>query len=288
MDFDLTSRECRYLLFPRFNGLNTPPPGNLAVVREGQFGLSKECVLIFVLAHRIGQDGSPQRPRAAAKPQVLRALLTIVAKRPSRRPGLSRIVAVEHARHRRGKTEIVMKVMSHGLRPISALVMMALINLRPSHQWLVILHSRCKIVIAHLLLILALLAMPTWSIAQSSTQVGLPVIFVHGICDTPDSFLPMEQAVRATLESRYPTLYPPPGITSDADEYVVFYDGVNVTFQVPPASQYNPVLSSDQVDRTRRFFLVALDDPGQTIYQFFDAANEVANIPIYQKGNELV
>jgi hypothetical protein len=98
----------------------------------------------------------------------------------------------------------------------------------------------------------------------------------------------MEQAVRATLESRYPTLYPPPGITSDADEYVVFYDGVNVTFQVPPASQYNPVLSSDQVDRTRRFFLVALDDPGQTIYQFFDAANEVANIPIYQKGNELV
>ncbi|MHB1953043.1 MAG: Ig-like domain repeat protein [Sulfobacillus sp.] len=144
--------------------------------------------------------------------------------------------------------------------------------------------SRAK---AALLILLALFAWSRSSVAQGAGQIGLPVIFVHGICDTADSFLPVERAVRATLESHYPTQYPPPALSSDPEEHVVFYDGVSVNFQVPPASQYNPVLNIDQVDKTRRFFLVALDDPGQTEYQFFDAANAVANIPIYQKGNEL-
>jgi hypothetical protein len=142
-----------------------------------------------------------------------------------------------------------------------------------------------------LLVLFALVVCAKLADAQTAGPIGLPVIFVHGICDTADSFLPAEQAVRATLESHYPTQYPLPSLSSDPDEYVVFYDGVNVSFQVPPASQYNPVLNlnTDQIAKikTRRFFLVALDDPGQTEYQFFDAANEVANIPIYQKGNEL-
>ena len=132
-------------------------------------------------------------------------------------------------------------------------------------------------------LILATLGLTNRLSAQSSGQIGLPVIFVHGICDTPDSFLPAEEAVRATLESHYPTQYPLPATPSDPDEYVVFYNGETVTFQVPPINQYTPPLNPDQVDTTRRFFLVALDDPSQNWYQLFDETNEVANIPIYEK-----
>jgi hypothetical protein len=121
---------------------------------------------------------------------------------------------------------------------------------------------------------------------QTTSQKGLPVIFVHGICDRPDSFLPAESAVKTTLRNHYPALYEVPQLSGDSDEYVVFYDGINVHFQAPPFNAYNPILAAYQIEPSTRFFLVALDDPAQTMYGYFDKA-EVMKIPIYSKGNEL-
>jgi len=137
------------------------------------------------------------------------------------------------------------------------------------------------------LVLLAVLSWARLSPAQSSGQIGLPVIFVHGICGTADSFLQDEEAVKAMLQSHYKALYP----TAQApysDEYITFYDGSSVWFQIPtkdlqdPESP-NPIVT---VPSSTRFFVVALDDPNQSQYQNFNP-NITADIPIYTKGNEL-
>ena len=146
---------------------------------------------------------------------------------------------------------------------------------------------RMQIGRAAFLILLAVLSGTKLSPAQSSNQIGLPVIFVHGICDTPDSFLPAEQAIKMTLRNHYPALYPA-AQAPDLDEYVTFYDGTTVWFQIPtqevqvPESP-NPI---NTVPSSTRFFLVALDDPSESMYQNFDEA-AVMRYPIYSKGNEL-
>jgi pimeloyl-ACP methyl ester carboxylesterase len=136
-------------------------------------------------------------------------------------------------------------------------------------------------------ILLALLASARWSSAQSSIQKGLPVIFVHGICDTPDSFVPAERDLMTYLGKQYPALY------TNTIDFVAFYNGTSVGFQAPqgelPSGSPNPVYSGSEIDPDARFFLVALDDPSQpsqTSYEKFDPS-VVADIPIYTKGNEL-
>ncbi len=135
-----------------------------------------------------------------------------------------------------------------------------------------------------ILFFLALLACVTLSPAQSSNPIGLPVIFVHGICDTPDSFVPAERDLMTYLGKQYPALY------KNTIDFVAFYNGTSVGFQTPqgelPSGSPNPVYSGSEIDPDARFFLVALDDPSQTNYENFDP-NVVADIHIYAKGNEL-
>lgn len=123
--------------------------------------------------------------------------------------------------------------------------------------------------------------------AQTPSQIGLPVIFVHGICGNADDFLPIEENIKQSLHSHYPTLYPL-ATQPTSDEYVVFYDGSQVRFQLPQSEVTSGDLNSpvETVASTTRFFLVALDDPDQSLYQYFDPSI-TADIPIYTKGNEL-
>jgi pimeloyl-ACP methyl ester carboxylesterase len=123
------------------------------------------------------------------------------------------------------------------------------------------------------------------SFAQGS--IGLPVIFVHGICETADNFLPAEQAAKATLQTNYPLLYPA------SQDYVAFYDGTTVWFQTPPANGAaagTPTTAEilPATARLARFFLVALHDPvpNRPSYEQFDP-NTVADVSIYAKGYEL-
>ncbi|HEY1257020.1 MAG TPA: choice-of-anchor D domain-containing protein [Terracidiphilus sp.] len=180
-----------------------------------------------------------------------------------------------------------MKVKSPSLLFNSAVKLMALnaatvpVNNRPTSRMRT---PKCR---TAFLVLLALLAWVNQSPAQSSSQIGLPVIFVHGFCDNADSFLQDEEAVKATLQSHYSTQYPT-AQAPNSDEYITFYDGTTVWFQLPtkdvqdPESP-NPIVT---VPSSTRFFVVALDDPSQHTYELFDPST-VADIPIYTKGNEL-
>lgn len=127
-----------------------------------------------------------------------------------------------------------------------------------------------------------------------ATQIGLPILFIHGICDTPDSFLPAEMAVKSYLQANAPSAYP----ISKGQEYVIYYDEQNkyVRLQTPnyPTPTYSaisipagPPLSwpSDPIQPSQ-FFLMALDDPGIAGYQNF-LPGRVTGQSIYQKGDEL-
>lgn len=134
---------------------------------------------------------------------------------------------------------------------------------------------------------LVLLISPASIAAQSSGQIGLPVIFVHGFCDSADSFLPLEQSVKSSVMQNGQGLY------GSSNEWVAFYDGSNVWFQIPEteltAGSADPPISPQKlksIDPGARFFLVALDDPPQSDYRNFNP-NLVADVPIASKGNEL-
>jgi pimeloyl-ACP methyl ester carboxylesterase len=113
--------------------------------------------------------------------------------------------------------------------------------------------------------------------AKQALYVGLPVLFVHGICGAAADFQYTENTVQAFLQGNYPELYP------DSDQYWVFYNAVHnqVNFQVPNSST-----TSTTVPSTARFFAVAFDDPSQNLVQNFDRTN-VSNISIYAKADEL-
>jgi pimeloyl-ACP methyl ester carboxylesterase len=123
---------------------------------------------------------------------------------------------------------------------------------------------------------------------NTATQIGLPVLFVHGWCDTPDSFVNAETAVKNYLNTQLPSLYPlhssPP-----PDEYVAFFDGVNVQFQTQgPENVSNS--TKTQVDSSTRFFLADFNDSisSHSLYQEIDKnTSAVADIHIYEKGYEL-
>jgi Tol biopolymer transport system component len=124
--------------------------------------------------------------------------------------------------------------------------------------------------------------------ASGVPQIGLPVLFIPGICEPAkqDNFLPAEIAVKTYLQTNAPVAYP----ASSSQEYVVYYDELNqvVQFQLPqkqlPSGSSNPPL--DTPPTPAQFFLVALDDLGVTGYQNFNPSY-VASIPIYVKGNEI-
>jgi uncharacterized repeat protein (TIGR03803 family) len=111
--------------------------------------------------------------------------------------------------------------------------------------------------------------------ANQALYIGLPVLFVHGICDKPASFQVMESAVQAYLQGTYSQFY------ADPSQYWVFYDGENVNFEVP-----NGTTTYTSVPASARFFAVAFDDPGQSLIQDFDETS-VAQISIYAKADEL-
>jgi triacylglycerol esterase/lipase EstA (alpha/beta hydrolase family) len=195
--------------------------------------------------------------------------------------------AVERAPPPEARTEIVMKVKLHPLLFNPAVWMMALIENVVSAKNRQASKVSTRTSRGVILFFLALLACATLAPAQSSSQIGLPVIFVHGFCDKADSFLQDEEAVKATLQSHYSTQYPT-AQAPNSDEYITFYDGTTVWFQLPtkdvqdPESP-NPIVT---VPSSTRFFVVALDDPSQHTYELFDPST-VADIPIYTKGNEL-
>jgi len=115
--------------------------------------------------------------------------------------------------------------------------------------------------------------------AKQALYVGLPVLFVHGICGAAQDFQTTESVVQAFLQGNYPGLY----ADSGPGQYWVFYDAVQkqVNFQVPSANT-----TSNSVLPPSRFFSVAFDDPSQNLVQNFDRVN-VSNISIYAKADEL-
>jgi pimeloyl-ACP methyl ester carboxylesterase len=112
----------------------------------------------------------------------------------------------------------------------------------------------------------------------ASDEIGLPVVFVHGFCGAAEDWEPVVGNVRSYLQSQYPNLY-----SNSATEYYAYYDVVTsrVWFQFP-----NSRYRTWKVDPRSRFFLVALKDPSQSLYEDFDPTS-VAQVPIYAKGNEL-
>jgi hypothetical protein len=126
---------------------------------------------------------------------------------------------------------------------------------------------------------------------QTSAQIGLPVLFVHGVCDTPDNFSAAEIAVKNSLEGQFPALYPKlSSLTSPLpEEYVAFYNGSEVVFQVPGTPSKSNTTTT-QIDARTRFFLADFNDglPGDKLYQEFDQnAPSVAQISILHKAQEL-
>lgn len=105
--------------------------------------------------------------------------------------------------------------------------------------------------------------------------IGLPVLFVPGICEQPPAFQVAENRILPFLQGAYPRLY------GDPTQYWVFYDGQNVSFEEPNGSA-----TKNTVPATSRFFSVAFDDPGQSLVQNFDPV-KVANVSIYAKADEL-
>lgn len=123
------------------------------------------------------------------------------------------------------------------------------------------------------------------SSAQTANQVALPVIFVHGFCDSANSIVPLEQDIKSLLHENSPGLY------GNTDEYVAFYDDTNVWFQKPTTSltASDPILSVQYLkkyDPGARFFDVALYDSTHSDYRYFNPL-ETAAVPVYEKGNEL-
>ena len=129
-------------------------------------------------------------------------------------------------------------------------------------------------------LLAILVAFSPFPALGQSTKIGLPVVFVHGFCGNADDFIPLEAQVKSYLQTRFPTYYQ--HASNGHDEYVAFYNGSSVVFQLPGSS----ATTSPPVSSSIRFFLVALDDPKDSFYEDFDAYS-VAQIPIEAKGDEL-
>jgi hypothetical protein len=195
--------------------------------------------------------------------------------------------AVERAALPKARTEIVMKVKSPSLLFNSAIKLMALNAATIPAKDRPVSRMRTPIGRAVFLVLLTILSWAKLSPAQSSSQIGLPVIFVHGFCDSPDSFLPLEQSVKSFIITHNQGSY------RSSTDYIAFYNGSKVEFQLPqsevPSGQTNPPLTADQIkadDPAARFFLVALDGTSEGNYWNFNPS-VVAQIPIYEKGNEL-
>jgi len=113
--------------------------------------------------------------------------------------------------------------------------------------------------------------------APPATNVGLPIVFVHGWCGDATTWDAALAQVRTTLQTNFPSLYP------NAQTYVNFYDGKTANFQVEGSTTVSKRIPADA-----RFFEVALFDPWASprIYQNFDVGR-VARLPIFEKGDEL-
>ena len=195
-------------------------------------------------------------------------------------------IAAERAVLREERTEIVMKVKSPSLFFNSVVRMMALTADLVTREESALQKRSLATSKAALLVLLALLAGAKVSSAQATGDIGLPVIFIHGICDTPDSFLNAETAIQNKLQNAYPNQYPlTPALHT---RYVAYYNGSSVEFQVPVPDIHNGEgnLPVTTVEPSTKFFMVALDDPNGWLYQLFDRS-VVASLPIYMKGNEL-
>lgn len=114
--------------------------------------------------------------------------------------------------------------------------------------------------------------------SSQSDNIGLPVIFVHGFCDSADSFLPIELAIMRSLQKQYPLSYP----HTKSEEYVTFFDGTHVNFQNPKTETAN----YEEPPKSTRFFILALDDPGKSAYESFDPYSVMLQ-PISVHGDEL-
>jgi hypothetical protein len=139
---------------------------------------------------------------------------------------------------------------------------------------------------------------------SQTTPIGLPVVFVHGICDSPDSFLPAEKNLMQYLQQQQPDLYPtstvPNQYPNTSIDWVAFYNGQDVWFQRPQVNGVSSpaVKGTALLDKSARFFLVSLNDPSVAIpsastqisndysYKLFKR-DAVASLRIYEKGYEL-
>lgn len=126
--------------------------------------------------------------------------------------------------------------------------------------------------------VLCLLMLVPLSGSAQSESIGLPVIFVHGFCDSADAILPLERTIMRSLQTLYPSSYP----HTRSEEFIVFDDGKKVEFQVPKTES----ASYETPPANTRFFIVALDDPGKSAYESFDPS-EVMEQSIGAHGDEL-
>jgi pimeloyl-ACP methyl ester carboxylesterase len=120
--------------------------------------------------------------------------------------------------------------------------------------------------------------------AQAGVEFGIPVLFVHGFCDGPIGFSHAETAVKTSLQGTYPKDYPK---LSSPEEYVAFYDGTDVRFQVPGSTVFTP---REKVNQGTRFFLIDFNDgtgAGETYQQIDNNSTQVAQISIFKKAQEL-
>ena len=113
--------------------------------------------------------------------------------------------------------------------------------------------------------------------SPTQAALGLPILFVHGFCDGPQSFQIAESDVQTFLRTKLtPELY------GDVSQYWVFYDSKNVDFEIP-----NGTRTYRSVPATSRFFAVAFEYPRHPpLVQQFDAS-EVAKVSINAKAHEL-
>ena len=137
-----------------------------------------------------------------------------------------------------------------------------------------------RVVVCFAVLALALSCLQP-ATAQTN-PIGLPIIFVHGWCDGPDSFIQTETAVKQVLQGNYSSLFP--DMTPLPNEYVAYFDGAHVVFQELD-TQFSPPLTASTVDPHTRFFFADFSDgTGSDPYTPNPDRIGVANISILYKG----
>ena len=130
-------------------------------------------------------------------------------------------------------------------------------------------------------ILLAILNARVPAYAQNST-VGRPILFVHGICDTAESWAPLETSVINSVTGSQPKLY------TNSVPWTVYYDTNSQTVKTWPNGQ--DFLTT--VPSSTRFFSIDLFDPTSANFSSINPQNvaelaNVAQVSMLNKGDEI-